>query len=118
MLSVSVGAFCLDLWKPRRCFAGAVAFHAHFGLPVDKTHRINVWFRLVICHYLWDDSLIGKERMSQPIGGNKMINYNGYTIEKFARRGLYQVSDVNGNAIAMFTLVRDCKKFIDKKVGA
>jgi hypothetical protein len=56
--------------------------------------------------------------MSQPMGGNKMINYNGYTIEKFARRGLYQVSDVNGNAIAMFTLVRDCKKFIDKKVGA
>ena len=47
-----------------------------------------------------------------------MRNYKGYIIEKFARRGLYQVSNDNGNAIAMFTLVRDCKKFIDKKVGA
>jgi hypothetical protein len=54
----------------------ALAFHAHFALPVDKTHRINVWFRLVICHYLWDDSLIGKERMSQPVGGNKMLVLN------------------------------------------
>jgi hypothetical protein len=45
---------------------------AHFGLAVDKTHRINVWFRGVICHYLWQDSLIGKERMSQPVGGNKV----------------------------------------------
>jgi hypothetical protein len=47
-----------------------------------------------------------------------MKAYKNYTIEKFAPRGLYQVSDVNGNAIAMFTLVRDCKKFIDKKVAA
>jgi hypothetical protein len=43
---------------------------------VDKTHRINVWFRGVICHYLWQDSLIGKERMSQPVGGNKMLVQN------------------------------------------
>jgi hypothetical protein len=49
-----------------------VAFHAHSALSVDKTHRINVSFCLVICHYLWDDSLIGKERMSQPVGGNKV----------------------------------------------
>lgn len=45
-----------------------------------------------------------------------MSNYKGYTIEKFAPRGLYQVSDSNGNAIAMFILVRDCKRFIDAKV--
>lgn len=56
--------------------------------------------------------------MSQPMGGNKMISYKGYIIEKFARRGLYQVSDSNGNAIGMHTLLRDCKRFIDKKVGA
>ena len=31
-----------------------------------------MWFCLVICHYLWQDSLIGKERTSQPVGGNKM----------------------------------------------
>lgn len=47
-----------------------------------------------------------------------MTNYKGYTIEKFARRGLYQVADSNGNPIGMFVLVRDCKKFIDKKAGA
>jgi hypothetical protein len=51
-------------------------------------------------------------------GGNKMTNYKGYTIEKFSRRGLYRVSDINGKPIAMFTLLRDCKKLINKKVGA
>ena len=47
-----------------------------------------------------------------------MIIYKGYTIEKFAPRGLYQVSDSNGKPIGMFVLVRDCKKFINRKVGA
>jgi len=32
-----------------------------------------MWFGGVICHYLCKDSLIGKERMSQPVGGNKML---------------------------------------------
>ena len=29
-------------------------------------------FCLVICPDVWESSLIGKERMSQPVGGNKM----------------------------------------------
>ena len=47
-----------------------------------------------------------------------MINYKGYTIEKFTVRGLYQVADGNGNPIGMFVLFRDSKKFIDKKAVA
>jgi hypothetical protein len=43
---------------------------------VDKTHRIQARLCLVICHDLWQDSLIGKERMSQPVGGNKMRSNN------------------------------------------
>jgi hypothetical protein len=35
---------------------------------VDKTHRIQARLCLVIRHDLWEDSLIGKERMSQPVG--------------------------------------------------
>ena len=36
---------------------------------VDKTHRIQALFCLVICPDVWESSLIGKERMSQPVGG-------------------------------------------------
>jgi len=38
---------------------------------VDKTHRIQARLCLVICLDVWQDSLIGKERMSQPVGGIK-----------------------------------------------
>jgi hypothetical protein len=56
--------------------------------------------------------------MSQLIGGKKMIKYNGYIISKMARRGVYQIADINGNIIVVFPHLYDCKKFIDKKVGA
>ena len=69
------------------------------------------------CPYRCYLLLIGKRTGFQETD-QKMITYKGYTIEKFAPRGLYQVSDSNGNAIAMFILVRDCKRFINAKAGA
>jgi hypothetical protein len=31
-----------------------------------------LWFCIAVCPYVCQDSLIGKERMSQPVGGKKM----------------------------------------------
>ena len=56
--------------------------------------------------------------MSQPVGGKKMIKYKNYTINKLARRGVYEIADLDGNVIVVLPLLRNCKKFIDKKVGA
>jgi hypothetical protein len=52
-------------------------FYAQFAGSVDKTHRIQACFRLVICLDVCKDSLIGKGEMLQTEGGNKMA-----TIEK------------------------------------
>jgi hypothetical protein len=53
------------LWNaPRRSRLS----HAQLAPAVDKTHRIQARLCLVIRHDLWEDSLIGKERMSQPVG--------------------------------------------------
>jgi hypothetical protein len=51
--------------------------------------------------------------------GKKMI-YKNYTIEKLARRGIYQVIDGNKNIICVMPLLKDCKKIVDAriKVGA
>lgn len=35
-----------------------------------------MWFCIAVCPYLCQDSLIGKERMSRPVGGNKMSVLN------------------------------------------
>jgi len=45
------------------------------------------------------------------------MNYKNYTIEKFARRGIYQVTDNAGNLIIIVPLLKQAKKFIDQKVG-
>ena len=43
-------------------------------------HRNNTTlflvFRIALCMDVWQDSLIGKERMSQPVGGKKMKVFN------------------------------------------
>jgi len=46
--------------------------------------------------------------------------YKNYTIEKLARRGIYQVIDGNKNIICVMPLLKDCKKIVDAriKVGA
>jgi hypothetical protein len=51
--------------------------------------------------------------------GKQMI-YKNYTIEKLARRGIYQVIDGNKNIICVMPLLKDCKKIVDAriKVGA
>jgi hypothetical protein len=46
-----------------------------------------------------------------------MINYNGYTISKLARRGVYEVTDNSGNLVIVLPLLAQAKKFIDKKVA-
>jgi hypothetical protein len=46
-----------------------------------------------------------------------MITYNGYTISKLARRGVYEVTDNAGNLIIVLPLLAQAKKFIDKKVA-
>jgi hypothetical protein len=48
----------------------------------------------------------------------KMTTYKNYTIEKVSKRGLYVVINNLNQPIAVLTLLRDCKKFIDRKVGA
>ena len=50
--------------------------------------------------------------------GLKMITYKNYTIEKVSKRGLYVVINNLNQPIAVLTLLRDCKKFVDRKVGA
>ena len=45
------------------------------------------------------------------------MTYKGYTIKRNAERGLCQVIDNEGNVIALMSLVRECKKFIDTKAG-
>jgi hypothetical protein len=47
-------------------------FYAQFAGAVDKTHRIQACFRLVICLDVCKDSLIGKGETLQTEGGNKM----------------------------------------------
>jgi hypothetical protein len=47
-----------------------------------------------------------------------MNTYKNYTIERLGRRGIYQVLDNNKNLVCVMPLLKDCKKFIDKKVGA
>jgi len=64
-----IGAVCGLATPLLRRGAGA---HAQFALPVDKTHKVQACLCVVICPYLCQDSHIGKERMSQPVGGNKM----------------------------------------------
>jgi hypothetical protein len=49
--------------------------------------------------------------------GEGTMNYKNYTIEKFARRGIYQVTDNAGNLIIIVPLLKQAKKFIDQKVG-
>jgi len=46
-----------------------------------------------------------------------MIKYNGYTITKLARRGIYEITDANGNILAVMPHLYDCKKIIDAKAG-
>jgi hypothetical protein len=46
-----------------------------------------------------------------------MTNYKGYTIEKLARRGVYQIIDSSNNVLAVLPLLLDCKKIIDRKVA-
>jgi hypothetical protein len=46
-----------------------------------------------------------------------MIKYNGYTITKLARRGVYEIADASGNVLALLPHLYDCKKIIDKKVA-
>jgi hypothetical protein len=47
----------------------------------------------------------------------KMTNYKGYTIEKLARRGVYQIIDPSNNVLATLPLLSDCKKIIDRKAA-
>ena len=44
--------------------------------------------------------------------------YKGYTIKRNAERGLCQVSDQNGNVVALMSLVIECKRFVDSAVRA
>lgn len=46
-----------------------------------------------------------------------MTNYKGYTIEKLARRGVYQIIDQSNNVLAVLPLLADCKKIIDRKAA-
>jgi len=46
-----------------------------------------------------------------------MIKYNGYTITKLARRGVYEIVDASGNVLGVLPNLYDCKKIIDKKVA-
>lgn len=40
--------------------------------------------------------------------------YKGYVIKRNAERGLCSISDQTGKVIALMSLVRECKRFIDK----
>jgi len=64
-------------------------------------------------------SLIGAKGSSSEKRKKKMTRtYKNFTIEKLCRRGVYQITDSNNNLIIILPLLSDCKKFIDKKVGA
>jgi hypothetical protein len=47
--------------------------------------------------------------------GTKMTTYKNYTIEKLTRKGIYQIIDNTKTVVGVLPLLRDCKKFIDKK---
>jgi hypothetical protein len=73
-------AYCA-LCRPLEAIATPYAcswrlFHACVGLALTgitpQEFTFNLWFCIALCIDVWQDSLIGKERMSQPVGGNKM----------------------------------------------
>lgn len=69
----------------------------------------SVWIRRIVL-------LVGGTAPTEK--ESKMITYKNYTIEKVSKRGLYVVINSFNQPIATLTLLRDCKKFIDRKVGA
>ena len=68
----------------------------------------------------WQYLLLIGERPLQ--NGYKMLVYKGYKISASVQRaGLIQVSDIDGNVLALMSMVRECKQFIDqltRKAGA
>lgn len=42
-------------------------------------------------------------------------HYKGFTITKLARRGVYQVTDSNGQIITILPLLRHAKRFVDRR---
>jgi hypothetical protein len=41
-----------------------------------------LWFCIAVCPYVCQDSLIGKERMSRPVGGNQMATKSVVTVKE------------------------------------
>lgn len=41
--------------------------------------------------------------------------YKGYTISKLTRKGVYQVTDSNGQLVITLPLLRHAKRFIDRR---
>ena len=41
--------------------------------------------------------------------------YNGYTISKHTRKGVYQVTDSNGELVITLPLLRHAKRFVDRR---
>jgi hypothetical protein len=48
--------------------------------PQEFTFIVS--FCIAVCPYLCQDSLIGKERMSQPVGGNQMATKSVVTVKE------------------------------------
>ena len=60
-------------------------------------------FCIALCPYVWQDSLIGKEQMSQPVGGNKMSVLN--------------LEDVIVEAATALALSGECDVPVENKFG-
>jgi hypothetical protein len=61
-----------------------------------------LFFCIAVCPYLCQDSLIGKERMSQPVGGNKMsvLNLEDVIVEAATALALSGECDVPVDLVA------------------
>jgi hypothetical protein len=62
-----------------------------------------LWFCIAVCPYVCQDSLIGKERMSRPVGGNKMTVLN--------------LEDVIVEAATELAMTGECDVPVENKFG-